>query len=1722
MKKRRTLKVTSMLLALIMVFCALPLTSALAVTAEDALEGFKLGENFTITSEVVQDGQSAIKHTSAEESTMSIGAVDVKKNETYLLTGWLRRADASGVAKLTVKGEGVEVNVESEDVGRWTYYSKEINSGENTQLTVTATGKGEVYFDAIGLKGKAVPEENLITNGGFEDGTMGWGGGTVQGSVTHNESKGALQGGGPMQTIDVEKDTWYIVSGYIYRADKNQWTYIDMNDMEGEVQLRATNDDLIGDWEYVCGLWNSKENTSVPIRIISETNWDDPVAGHGQPAGGLAYVDDISVVKASVGNELLADPNFDKGRWELEGDMSYTYDVYYQETPGLAAGKVTKESPSIATANDGDFIEVQADTDYFISGWFLRTAGFEDSAWGGKTVKGEMQILDEEGNILASFTGSRYNQHDWHYNPTITVKNGHWEYVAGLWNSGGHTKVKVRIIVEKTDETQNPAGQPVEDTMYFEEMSFRQAATSTVSENLLSYNVNMFDEKAENELMNGNFDLQFKANARFAGAVIDPEGKMGESISYELYKWVDSYKRTLQNTPLEKKTIEIEQGKKFINLSFKKDYEPGEYLLVVKYDGEIIKYASDFGTIYTESINSEKAVPRMQIVFTDENSDCFSAVTANNGFEYVADYNAPTDAEKTANRAEYEGYIEDLSTFPTSMSIGGKQIVGFPEDVFTKVSQNMVEEEDNHSEHTTTVLTYKEFEGLQFTIESYYYPDYAAFDWTIYYENTSESENTPIIKDIQAVDMTMDGGDQYLLTNKGDAGRYAAEEYSLVGMRKIYKPTTGRSTQGAYPYYNFEYGDGGSLIAVGWNGQWQATFDAREEGKTNFTAGQELFNAYLKPGEKMRTPLVAFIRYDGRDTDRAINLWRRWLINCNLRKVTDGPDDTSGEKHLFDPQISGGTSVLYHEMTQATDDNQIAAIKWYKDNDIDISFWWMDAGWYYKTSNEGANEGKGQSLDDWGWGNTGVWQVDTKRFPSKMKAISDFGETVGVHTLLWFEPERIGDFSCCLKDGTTVDKDWVLSGALVDLGNPEAVEWFKQRITKILGEGGIYMYREDFNIAPLSYWRGADASDRQGITENKYIQGHMELWDYILEEYPYVTIDSCASGGNRNDLETYRRAVALHKTDLNYGDTTMQQGIEYAYNQWNVYYGSKANGDGDHGTEYASKYALRTATCPWMVLGYSTHEGIPNPDGVGYIAGEETPLDTYIIRDAVDQQWATSEYIYADYYPLTALDQTEENWIGWEYYDETKGSGYALAFRRSMGAAQQKLRLKGLDPKENYTVYFEDRNDYGTYSGAQLMYDGILWTLPADRTSDILWINRASNNIEERDLTVNVTGPSVNELTQNWTTGEVRAAIYEKDGSYEFAIRLNMALRDTFFGIGEGRYEKVDLAEYGDLITVNGKTLNEIDEVAPGTVTLEYDVDLHILNVFIAKNNNAGFAPDKDNTVIIDGLVTEQGVEMAKAAVFNYAADEKSWEVGDNTDIPVNSITITNTETEIATGTPVELKAEVDPESRLEDVVWSIVSGDATINGNELVANKAGEIVVKAAIGDIEDTITLHAVTYCEDFNITNMNLNPEKGDKGKYEVTFTPEDCSQEISYKSSNPDVLKVDENGNWEAVSAGEAKLMAACGDVTKTYDILVKDDADNPGDPDDDPDKPDKPSDPDDPDKPDKPGDQDVDNPTDPDAPKTGDNGIMWIWAVLFAAAAGITVVFVRKAAWKAKK
>lgn len=111
--------------------------------------------------------------------------------------------------------------------------------------------------------------------------------------------------------------------------------------------------------------------------------------------------------------------------------------------------------------------------------------------------------------------------------------------------------------------------------------------------------------------------------------------------------------------------------------------------------------------------------------------------------------------------------------------------------------------------------------------------------------------------------------------------------------------------------------------------------------------------------------MTAMVLYDGRDRQRAQNLWRDWFIDCNMYR-DDG-------QTLTDPFVAGVSSRQTSEMQNATEDDQIARINAYKDNGIDISVWWMDAGWYdSKTSDDSDNAG---------WLYTGNWTPGRFPFP---------------------------------------------------------------------------------------------------------------------------------------------------------------------------------------------------------------------------------------------------------------------------------------------------------------------------------------------------------------------------------------------------------------------------------------------------------------------------------------------------------------------------------------------------------------------------------------------------------------------------------------------------------------------------------------------------------------------------------------------------------------------
>jgi len=435
--------------------------------------------------------------------------------------------------------------------------------------------------------------------------------------------------------------------------------------------------------------------------------------------------------------------------------------------------------------------------------------------------------------------------------------------------------------------------------------------------------------------------------------------------------------------------------------------------------------------------------------------------------------------------------------------------------------------DDARTRHTLTWTDPRT--GLEVRCAAVDYADFPAVEWTVSFTNTGD-QDTPILENLQGLDARFGeptDGEFVLRHPKGDTcgpDLYQPQEMSLAPDRPTrFTPAGGRPTNGRFPYYNLQTGDAGGLnLAVGWPGQWATTFTRDGGPGLRITAGQELTRLKLRPGEKVRTPLTALLFWQGTDTVRAQNLWRRWMWAHNVPRTADG--------HLPPPILHGNTSGEFHEMIHANEANQKHFIDRYVEERIGITFWWMDAGWYPCGGH---------------WPRTGTWEPDPERFPNGLRAISDHARARGVKTLVWFEPERVAGGTWLAEN----HPEWLL-GPLLNLGNPEAQRWLTDHVDRVLREQGIDLYRQDFNMDPLGHWRSADDPDRRGMTENLHVQGYLAYWDELRRRHPDLVIDSCASGGRRNDLETMRRAIPLHPTDYNYADLPVKQAYHFSLWQW--------------------------------------------------------------------------------------------------------------------------------------------------------------------------------------------------------------------------------------------------------------------------------------------------------------------------------------------------------------------------------------------------------------------------------------------------------------------------------------------------------------------------------------------------------------------------------------------
>lgn len=627
---------------------------------------------------------------------------------------------------------------------------------------------------------------------------------------------------------------------------------------------------------------------------------------------------------------------------------------------------------------------------------------------------------------------------------------------------------------------------------------------------------------------------------------------------------------------------------------------------------------------------------------------------------------------------------------PLKFKVNGKEFQGIPAQFKRSYSRERIDTNIIRYTYSGTCETC----GLTITATHLEYRDFPVSEWIAEFKNNGGADS-PIVSDILLGGGIAGDFKAFVHGNGDTCGEDGYEWFTdtLEDDGMTIAPRDATSCNGAFPYMKLVFSDFVVRAAVGWPHMWKADV-ARTDNGVSYLCGQLRCSMTIHPGETMITPRLTLMATVG-DESRSCNLWRRWYLAHILPRENG---------HPIPPAL-----CLHHwscegkpEHTAATEKNQVDAIEEYVRRGMTPDIWWIDAGWY---------------KCDYNWPYIGTWKPDEERFPNGLGPIGEACDKYGIRFLLWFEPERV-------VVGTELYNEhpnWLYApedpngNHLLDLGNPEACDWLIDRVDSIIKEGHIRIYRQDFNFNPKPIWERAEAEDRLGAIENRHVQGYLRYWDELLYRNPGLWIDSCASGGRRNDLETMRRAVPLHYTDVGYGKLPVKQKQFYEMHEWIPYFRShNMTWDADLCTdgmvyEANDEFSFQNAM-------------VPSVTSMVWFNGPDKEFETGIRMNKIWRK-AADIILAGDYYPITECRKDYHDWYVVQFDDADNDRGYIQFIHNTLAEDEEYTAKMFVNEGRTYTFTNSTTGEKFVKTAEELK-DGLTIALPK-RTGVVLFYEMA-------------------------------------------------------------------------------------------------------------------------------------------------------------------------------------------------------------------------------------------------------------------------------------------------------------------------------------------------------------------------------------------------------------
>lgn len=437
------------------------------------------------------------------------------------------------------------------------------------------------------------------------------------------------------------------------------------------------------------------------------------------------------------------------------------------------------------------------------------------------------------------------------------------------------------------------------------------------------------------------------------------------------------------------------------------------------------------------------------------------------------------------------------------------------------------------------------------------------------------------------------------------------------------------------------------------------------------------FSWCLKPNETFQTP-EAILAY----TSEGLNQLSQTFQKLYTTRLARGY-----WRDKERPILINNWEATYFDFTE---EKLLSIAK--KAKELGIELFVLDDGWFGERTKETAG--------------LGDWYVNRNRLKNGISGLSRKIHDLGMMFGLWFEPEMVN------KDSDLYRKhpDYIIETPkrhashgrkqyVLDFSRKEVVDNIYEQLVKILDEGEIDYIKWDMNRNITECYSIAYPPEQQGEIMHRYILGVYDLYERLIERYPKILFESCASGGGRFDAGMLYYAPQAWTSDDS-------DAIERLKIQYGTSFGYPQSMMGAH-----------VSASPNEQLGRNTPLKIGGDVAFFGAFGYELDLDKLSstelasIKKQIElMKKYRSIFQYGTFYRLKS--PFEGNIVSWMVVSEDKSQAIVGYYKilNDVNCEYRRLCLPGLDADTLYNVQEELGSYLGNFTGDELANIGLVTT----------------------------------------------------------------------------------------------------------------------------------------------------------------------------------------------------------------------------------------------------------------------------------------------------------------------------------------------------------------------------------------------------------------------------